>query len=223
MTTVARENLLVEGPFFNQVPASKVLVRPTGAAASSQPTSLGAMAAAAGASTYASNGMPTSGQAFKETDACTSAGVHLTATAAAGAFGVTMTAGTTLCLSSEVANGGTVTDTATWEAILPQSYIAGKDLTFKTNALTVLTTGATLTTETLVIDAYLKATGGVLGSSLIASGNTITLTATAATSSVTIPGTTLTPGAHLLLRGVMKLIESAGTNAHGIINGAGLF
>jgi hypothetical protein len=55
----------------------------------------------------------------------TTAGVPLTASAAAGVFGVSRTAGTSLVLTGEATSTNTKTDSALWEFDLPDTYVAG--------------------------------------------------------------------------------------------------
>ena len=145
--TVIQEDLLIEGPDFNQVRASAVKVRPSGASATAQPISLGKIAGCGRFQSRNANGLPTSGQYLALTDAKESTGIPLPASATSGIFGISMTAGTSESLVSEVANGSTVTDTALFEFSLPQSYVPGTNFTIEAQAVAAITTGASLTTK----------------------------------------------------------------------------
>lgn len=201
-----REDLILTGPFFTQRKAGLVLVNPRGGG---NPVSLGSMAAAAG---------PNGG--LRLSDATSAAGLKLTGTAAAGAFGITMTPGTTLALVGEVASGSTVTDKVVFDLVLPAGFPTGKNLTVSVNAQAILTAGATLSASQVIVDAYsISSTGS---SSATLAGGTITVGTVAATGTATITGTTLVPGSHLLVQLTGKAIETAGTAAHLNINSVSL-
>jgi hypothetical protein len=65
---------------------------------------------------------------FKNAD-----GTTLAASAAAGKFGISNTFGTATYLIGEAANTNTKTDDAVVEYVLPQTYIAGTNLTLTSN------------------------------------------------------------------------------------------
>lgn len=141
------------------------------------------------------------------TKAMTTAGVDLTATPGSGAFGISMTAGTSVALTGESTSASSVTDAALFEFVLPQGYVAGANVTLTINAKQA---GAgTVTTKTLNANAYLVAKDGTMGSDLI--GVTAkAITTSAADYTFTIPGTGLVAGSHLLLNLTTVIATSAG-------------
>lgn len=218
MAALVREDYVVTGPFFHQERAHNLLIRPTNASATSQPVKLGDIAANAGSNPVSTNGIPTAGQYLSLTQAKSATGVPLTATATGGAFGVSNTLGTQIRLLSEVANSSTVSDTAVWEASLPPSLVNGQGVTITTDAQITLGSG-TLTTETIVVSAYLMTAAGQASGNLVASGGTITLAGTvAATYDTVLTGTSLVANGRLVISEVMRLVESSGNAVTGQIN-----
>jgi hypothetical protein len=205
MATV-NQDLVVTGPFFTQVGAGSVQVQPTGGTVGT-PIALGAIAAAAGNTTYGTTGLPTRGQKIIFSDAKTVAGVPITAAAQANILGITFTPGTSLYMLTEAANNNTKTDVACWEMTLPQSYIAGKDITVNATTIAILN-GGTAGTQTIAVAAYHELGDGTTSANLIAT-SAGTITTTAATTTYTITGTTLNPGSRLILKVTMTNQETA--------------
>lgn len=146
----------------------------------------------------------------------TDTGLTLTASSVANTFSISNTTGTSLALTSENANNGTKTDKAMWEWTVPQFYKAGDNLTVTVNGLFTVG-GGTATVKTIAAAAYLLADAGTSGATLIATAAQ-TLTATAADYAFVVTGTTLTPGARVLIEIVVVLTETASSNINATIN-----
>ena len=141
-------------------------------------------------------------------------------TAASGHFGLHWGAGGTL-LATENANNSTITDTALWEIVLPPGYVAGDNITVNVWGYYTLGSG-TIGTHTLTGTAYLvNDPGGVSGSNLIATA-ALPVSTTAGTLSFTITGTTLTPGAKVMLSLAMALQDTSGHNISGLLTNVDL-
>lgn len=140
----------------------------------------------------------------------------LAAAASSGKFGITVTAGTTMSLVTEAANSNTKTDIVQYEYIIPSSYVAATNLTVTANTGYTLGSG-TVGTHTLAAAAYLTATDGTQGATLIA---TAAQTVAAANGDVTftITGATLTAGNHLLLKLTLVIQDTAGSNITANLN-----
>lgn len=143
-------------------------------------------------------------------------GSVLAAAAAAGKFGVSLTAGTSMALLSEAANSNTKTDVAIFEIVLPANYIAATNITLLVNGNYTLG-GGTVGTHTLTMSAYLCADAGTQGATIIAT-SAQTVAATAGDMTFTITGATLTPGARLLLSGSLVIQDTGGSNITAQIN-----
>lgn len=143
-------------------------------------------------------------------------GTTLSASASSGKFGITLTAGTSEKLTTEAANSNTKTDVVVWEMVLPAGYIAGTDITVTANCNYTLGAG-TVGTHTLAMAAYLCADAGTQGSTIIATAAQ-TVPAAAGEVTFTITGTTLTPGARLMLAGTLVIQDTGGSNITATIN-----
>ena len=207
MTTAVAQDLVVTGPFFTQVGAGSVKVQPTGGTASTV-TTLGTMAAAAGQSTYGTNGLPTRGLKMIFSDAKTVAGVPITAAAQANILGITFTPGTSLFLLTEAANNNTKTDVACFETMLPGSYVAGSNITVTTNSVANLNSG-TAGTQTIAIAAYHVIGDGTTSANLVATAAQNVPPTTAGNQTFTITGTTLNPFSRLIIKVTMVNQETA--------------
>jgi hypothetical protein len=131
-------------------------------------------------------------------------GIYLVASPAAGTFGITCTAGSTLVLIGEQQSGaGSKSDVVLLEYVLPQTYTAGTNVTVTLNAQ--LIGGGAASVKTLTVQAYLFANAGTTGANLCATGAQ-SVTASPADYTNTITGTTLNPG-----QKVMLVITSATT------------
>lgn len=136
-------------------------------------------------------------------------GTALAAAAAAGVFGISVTAGTSMFLVTEAANANTKTDTAIVEYVLPPNYIAGQNLTITANANYVLGTG-TLGTHTLAIAAYSTTLSGLQGANLVSTAAQ-NLPAAAGALTYAVDGSGLSPNGRLLLVATIVLQETGGT------------
>jgi hypothetical protein len=142
-------------------------------------------------------------------DATDPTGVYLTAAGAAGTFGVSMTAGTSIGLTGESTNANSKTDVALIDYVVPSNYVAGQNLTLTVNAQSQ---GAgTNTVRTVNANAYAVANNGTQGADLI-NVAAKTITGAAADYVFTIVGTGLVPGSHLLLKLTTVITTSAGAN-----------
>lgn len=143
-------------------------------------------------------------------------GTTIAASAGAGVFGIAISAGTSEHLISEAANSNTKTDAATYEYVLPPSYVAGTDVTVTANCQYTLGSG-TVGTHTLAAAAYLTAADGTAGSTLIAT-SAQTVPAAAGNVSFTITGTSLVPGSRLLLKFTLVIQDTGASNITAQIN-----
>lgn len=142
-------------------------------------------------------------------------GLQLAATAAAGVFGLALTAGTSLVLNGEAANNNTKTDVGVINVRLPDSYQAGQDLVVTFNANIVIGSG-TAGTKTIDLEAF-ELTGGAAGSDLCETAAQ-TLTNSAANYAFTITGDNLAPGDLLQLKFTVVLQETASSNINAKIS-----
>lgn len=143
-------------------------------------------------------------------------GTTLSASAAAGKFGISITLGTSEVLVSEAANSNTKTDIAIFEISLGSGYVAGSNITVTANCNYTLGAG-TVGTHTLAMAAYLCADAGTQGATIIA---TAAQTVPAAAGEVTfvITGTTLTPNCRLMLAATLVIQDTGGSNITAQIN-----
>lgn len=143
-------------------------------------------------------------------------GTTLAASAAAGKFAISLTAGTSEVLLSEAANSNTKTDIVVWEFALPATYIAASNITVTANCNYTLGAG-TVGTHTLAMAAYLCADAGTQGATLIATAAQ-TVPAAAGEVTFTITGATLTPGARIMLAGTLVIQDTGASNITAQIN-----
>jgi hypothetical protein len=201
---------LIMNNTFAQVTGGSLLITPTGG------TQTTLAAALAGSDTTSANGMPAAGVNLPLTRAMTVAGVALTASATSTGFGIAVTPGTSEDLVTTAANSTTVTTTALFELALPQTYVSGKNITVTANTNYTIGSG-TLSANTLAMSAYLCANAGTQGATIIATAAQ-TVPAAAGDVTFTITGTTLTSGARLMLKAVLVITETAGSNVTAQIN-----
>lgn len=171
-----------------------------------------------GSAPNGASGLNASGRPLTEFK--TGAGIPMTASAAAGVFGVSITAGTSEKLLGEAALSNTKTDVTGLEVVLGPSYVAGSNITVTVNTNYTLGSG-TIGTHTLAGAAYLTTSAGVQGSSLIATAAQ-SVPATAGTVAFVITGTTLTAGARLWITLTMVIQDTGGSNITGQINSVSL-
>lgn len=135
-------------------------------------------------------------------------------TPTSGDFGLIWGTGGINLLRSESANSSTITDTAVWELTLPDTYIAGTNITVQVYCGYVVGSG-TIGTHTLTGAAYsINAFGGGLSSNLIATAAQ-SVPSSANTLTFTITGTSLIPGARVLLSLAMALQDTGGHAIYG--------
>lgn len=211
---MAKEDVNLLGPYFQQKQMSQCLVQPTSQAAGAA-IALGDIAASAGVVARGANGLPTSGIQIPLTDALTVAGLFLTGSASGAAYGITFAAATGADLVSAAANNSTIASTVTFEFVLPTNYVAGQNINFNVNQNYVLGAG-TVTTKTLTCTAYKQSAAGVSGANLGPAAGTIT--AAAANLAFAITGTTLLPGDRLIVLLTLALTETASSNVTFRIN-----
>ena len=143
-------------------------------------------------------------------------GTTLSASASSGKFGLSLTAGTSEKLLTEAANSNTKTDVAVWEMVLPPTYIAASNITVTANCEYTLGSG-TVGTHTLAMACYLCADAGTQGATIIATAAQ-TVPAAAGEVTFTITGTTLTPGARIMLAATLVIQDTGGANITAQIN-----
>lgn len=146
------------------------------------------------------------------------AGVAITATAGAGAFGISRTPGTSLQLAGEATSASAKTNKVAFEFNLPDTYIAGNDIPVTVNC--IVTGAGTLTTAStsMAIAAYSETNG--VEAALPVSGSQL-FDKTGETLKFTITGTGLVPGQHVMLELVQVVTTSAGA-CTGFINSVSL-
>ncbi|MDE2103982.1 MAG: hypothetical protein KGL39_42490 [Patescibacteria group bacterium] len=137
----------------------------------------------------------------------TSSGIPLPTTAAAGKLATSSTPGTSLYLLGEAAQNTSKTDGCQFELTIPRSYIAGTALSITINAQYNVS-GGTVPTCTVAASLYLAANAGTEGSNLVTTSATA-LTTSAADYVFAVTGTTLTPGARVII-GISTVIREAG-------------
>lgn len=144
-------------------------------------------------------------------------GVPMTAAAGTptGTLGVSRTAGTSLVLVGEATSSSAKTNKALWEFTLPDSYVAGQNIAVVINQNYVTTGTVTAAATTLTPVFYLESATGGETSQTITAAQQMTVSATNLTFTVT--GTSLTPGARVVLEVTMLVTTSAGA-ATGQIN-----
>lgn len=138
-------------------------------------------------------------------------GAALGAAAAAGVLGYTVTLGTAYFLVGEATSSSAKTDTGMVEIVLPQNYVDGQPIALKVNANYTGSGTVTAASCSVTAAAYLLADAGTMGASLIATAAQL-ITATAQDLSFVITGTSLKPGARLLLELSLLVTSASGAN-----------
>lgn len=203
----AQQDLVMTGPFLQQILASSLLVLPTG---QTSLVTLGAMAASSGSGARGANGLPTAGLVQRLTDVKLATGLPLTASTSSSTFGLTFAAATGATVVSSAANNSSIAPVGALEIVLPSNYVAGQNVTVNITQNIVIGAG-TVSTKTLTVTGYLQTDAGASGSNLIATAAG-TLTNTQSTLSFVITGTTLVPGSRLLILMTGALTETATSN-----------
>lgn len=150
------------------------------------------------------------GNLLNITDAMSDAGVSLTATATAGAMGISRTAGTSLALVGQATSASAETDKALWVFSLPNTYLAGAAIPVSVNA--VVTGSGTLTaaSTTLTLAVYSEVTG--VETALTVTGGSQQFSTTAGTLTWSVAGTGLTPGSKIAVEVTMLVTSATGVN-----------
>lgn len=146
-------------------------------------------------------------------------GSVLAAAAAAGKFGQVVTLGTALTLVSEAASSNSKTSTALFALQLPQDYTAGANITV---GFDQIQQGGVATVKTLDCFAYLADGQGALGADICATAIQNMTTARSRLDFV-LTGTTLTPGAIVIIKVITVLTEAAAGSVTNSINGVSVF
>lgn len=144
---------------------------------------------------------------------CNADGSVLAITPASGKFGLSLTAGTSLFMTTETANSSTVTDSFSVEATLPVTFIASSNVSVTVNSNYVLGLG-TIGTHTLQISLYSLTDAGVM---TLVGSQTNTLTASAADQVFNFP-TALSPNGRIMIIGQMIIQDTGGHAITGQIN-----
>lgn len=143
------------------------------------------------------------------TDVKSAAGVPVTATAGAGVPAISRTDATSLYIAGETTSASAVTDTALFELNLPDTYVAGSNIPVVVNASVAGAGTLTAVSTTMTLSAYTEINGVETAltvsaaQQIVAAGSDLTFTVT---------GTGLTPGAHIMMKLVMLVTSSAGSN-----------
>lgn len=145
------------------------------------------------------------------TSAKTDTGVGLTATAAAGAMGVSRTAGTSLFLAGETTSTSAVTDKAMWETDLPDTYIAGAAVPVVANFSISGSGTLTAASCTAILHAYSEI-NGVEAALTVTPSAGVQITAAGADINWSVAGTGLTIGERIVLELTMLITTSSGAN-----------
>lgn len=124
------------------------------------------------------------------------------------------TVGTQTNLQTAAAQNNTKTGVGLWEVTLPDNYVAGQNISLIANCHRTVASGTTLTTK-IDAEVFLMTSAGGAGADICATAE-ITFTDTAgADQTFTITGTTLTPGARILIR--MTGTATEGGNAGTVV------
>jgi hypothetical protein len=144
-------------------------------------------------------------------------GAPLAASAASGAFGFSITLGTSMSLIGETSNNSSKTDSAIIEYILPPTYVAGSNFTVTVNAAISTGGSPTYATKTVQILCY-PATDAGVQSSDIGPGSASAITVAGADVAFTITGTGLVAGDRLVfeLQGILH--DTGGVACNILIN-----
>lgn len=161
------------------------------------------------AATFVASGAASPTRHLGITNAKSDAGVPLTATATAGAMGITRTAGTSLQLNGEATSASAVTDKAMWEFNLPDSYVAGANIPVLVNCATTGSGTLTGASTTITVNAYTEVNGVETALTVSAAQQ---FNATQGTLTFTITGTGLVAGTAIALEIVMLVTSSLGAN-----------
>lgn len=147
---------------------------------------------------------------FKNSD-----GSILTAAASAGKFGYTVTSGTAFNLIGEVATSNTKTDACIVNYRLPESYVAGNNLTVGINCAEI---GGASTLQTMLLNAYRLDEAGGEGADICATAVQNLPTTTPAILNYTITGATLSPGDIVQLKLTAVVTEAAAGTIHAVVD-----
>lgn len=142
-------------------------------------------------------------------------GSVIAAAAAAGKFGVALTAGTSFQLVSEAANSNTKTDVAILEAVLPPNYLAGANVSLIVNCAYVLGSG-TVGTHSLTPSVYRNADAGTQGANICSAVQNVP--AAAADLTFTLTSTSLLPGDRLMISLSLIIQDTGASNITANIN-----
>lgn len=144
-------------------------------------------------------------------------GAALGASATGGAFGYSITLGTSFALIGETSNNSSKTDDALFEFVLPSWYVAGQNLTVTVNAAISTAGSPTYTTKTVQIKAYRTVNAGTQAAD-IGPGTATAITVAGADVTFAITGTTLNPGDRIVFELEGILHDSAGVACNILVN-----
>jgi hypothetical protein len=154
--------------------------------------------------------IPAPTRPLKLTDAKADTGAVLTATATGGAMGISRSAGTSLALVNEATSSSAKTDTANWEFVLPDTYVAGTNIPLLIEA--AITGGGTLTAASCTVTptVYTESATGLEASVSVSAAQQIV--AAGSTLTFTITGTGLVAGQRLWLNVSVLVTSASGAN-----------
>lgn len=133
--------------------------------------------------------------------------------ASAGKYGFSVTVGTGEKLLGEVATSNTKTDTAIFEAVLPDNFVTGSAVALVVNAQQT----GTATVKTIDASAYEVSDAGAHSADLVTT-NAQSITTSAAEYSFTIDTTSLVAGDRLLISITSVATEAAAGNTNAQVN-----
>ena len=147
-------------------------------------------------------------------------GTTLPATAAGGEFGFAITLGASFALIGETSNNSSKTDDAIFEYVVPESYIAGQNLTVTVNCQVTTAGAPTYGTKTVQVKAYPVTAAGVMAAD-IGPGAATALNGTPTVAQAipfTITGTSLVPGQRIVFEVESVLHDTGGVACNMNIN-----
>jgi hypothetical protein len=211
---MSNPDTILETQNFVQVSAGAVLITPTGGTQTDMADLLAALDA--GSPSVSANGLPTAQLRLPLLEAFTSTGIPMTASASSSNFGISLTLGTSIALTTNAANSSTVTNTVAFEVVLPATYVAGSSFSVIVDGNYNLGSG-TLGTNTLTATAYNVSAVGAFGSNLITSAAKA-FPSTAGDLAFTCSGTGVAAGGKVVIKLVAVIQDTAGSNITAQIN-----
>lgn len=144
-------------------------------------------------------------------------GSTLAAAAASGKFGQTITLGTSSKLVSEVANASTITDSAIWDVVIPNTFPVGYNPTITVNCNHILGSG-TLGAHTIAVHAYPVNNDGSQDADIVTTAAQNTPAAAADVAFSTAALSELLAGGRVIVEATMQIVSTGAQAISGNIN-----